>query len=83
MPVFYRTRNGQHQALFGGYVSWDSRTKDEFGYPLRIRKELRVWLRSNLADDDCGPGTDELVAALKAKAGANKQNVEVSESWRY
>jgi hypothetical protein len=77
-----RRRGGKVLALFGGYVSWDGRGKDDAGFPLRTSREVRVWLRADLVDDDCGPDTAELVAALEAAVGPRK-NITVSESWRY
>ena len=78
-----RLRNGVREALFGGYVGWDLRVKDpRNGMPKRVRKEVRVWLRADLTEDDCGAGTNELVAALKAKVG-DKPYLEVYECWRY
>jgi hypothetical protein len=77
-----RTRNGQREKLCGGEVSWDGRKSDEYGLKERTIRTLEVWVRANLCTDDCGQGTNELVAALKAKAEkAGHKNVTVRECW--
>ncbi len=79
-------RNGIRLALFGGYVSWDGRGKDQHGYPIRRQKEVRVYAPASISDDDCGKGTARIVRLFKekveGKVGIGK-NVEVRESWRY
>lgn len=82
MPTTRRVINGVRHKLCGGYVSWDGRGNDQHGFPIRRRKELRVWIPSDLDVSDCGSGTDTLVTALKARA-KDRKNVEVSECWEY
>lgn len=75
-----RTRNGEHQKRVGGYVSWDGRGKDACGFPKRTGREVYAWVPASVDPSDCGPGTDAVVAALKALF-PDRQNVTVSECW--
>jgi hypothetical protein len=78
-----RTKEGKHQVLCGGYVSWDLRRKDDYGYPLRRTKEVHVWMPAEGDYSDCGYWTNKLVSALKKTAEKHgKKNVEVSECWQ-
>jgi len=69
----------------GGYVSYDTRKKDDSGFPIRETAEIEtvVDLGSN-APDDCGAGTQKVVEALEAivkKRFRVDRKVECRESW--
>ena len=69
----------------GGYVSYDTPKKDEYGYPLRKTVEINteVELGKN-TPDDCGAGTNAVVCALEAiveKRFKVDRNVKCSECW--
>lgn len=82
-----RTHNGEHQARFGGYVSYDTNRKNDFGTPIRETEEVAVWLSSDIDESDCGWGTEQVTKALEAKISKRfkktDRNVECRESWRY
>lgn len=72
-----RVRNGTAEALFGGYAVWSSRGR-------RFGREVRVWAPASIQDDDCGPGTEDIIRRLTARADPKgRRNAEVRESWRY
>lgn len=84
----YRRYKGKRQALFGGYVSWDGRQKDSWGYPVRRHCEVRIWMDLPLAYDGCGADTDKLVRALedklkRARRFKTDRHVECRECWQY
>lgn len=70
----------------GGYVSYDTRKKDESGWP--IRRTIEVYTEVDLkghSADDCGYGTNLVVKALEEKVKKKfkgNRNVECRESWR-
>ncbi len=68
-----RVRNGEHQALFGGYVTWEGR-----GGVTRT-KEVRVWASARIDETDCGSGTNTIVKLIEAKRGKGTAR----EVWRY
>lgn len=78
-----RVRAGIKEALYGGYVArYHKIRKDDYGLPLYLgTREVRAWGPSDLADDDCGAGTDEVVRIIAAKASVPERNVR--ETWRY
>ena len=69
----------------GGYVSYDSRTKDASGY--QVRETVEVYTVVDLgrnSPDDCGYGTNMCVRALEAKVAAKfkvDRNVVCIECW--
>jgi hypothetical protein len=77
-----RRRSGRVEVLCGGYVRWDTRKKDNNGWPIRTEREVRVWMPAGNPYDDCGYWTNLLVETLKDKVGP-KPNIEVSECWQY
>ena len=77
-PKTTRTRNGQRQALFGGYAFWFDRSGN-----YRTR-EVRVWGPAGVDETDCGHGADTIMDLLQAKASKlTKRDIEVREMWRY
>lgn len=68
---------------FGGYVTWWSREGTET--EKRHVKEIQCVGPSNLQDDDCGPGTREVLRLLMEafrKRFPKAKNPEIRESWR-
>lgn len=68
-----RVLNGERQALFGGYVTWEGR-----GGIIRT-KEVRVWASARIDETDCGVGTATIVKLIEAKHGKGTAR----EVWRY
>lgn len=70
----------------GGYVSYDTRQKDQHGYPIRTSIEVEevVDLPKGNVPDDCGAGTAAVVKALEEKVKKRfktDRHVECTESW--
>lgn len=75
----------KNEVLCGGYVSYDTRKKDDWGFPIRTEIEVYVKMPAEGYYDDCGYWTNLLVKALEAKVAKKfktNRNVECRECWK-